>query len=360
MAKHQVFLIHGMGAFTKDWSLGAQQTIRNAFRDYGLDPLGLHSQFEFVEIEYNSIFEDIREIWKTNAESAAGALVASGLQSSAAERLVNLAGGASGDDFWRTHVLDVVMYRFMRQVSERVNQSVRAQILGRLAAFPQDDVPSWSVLGHSLGTAVMHDTLHGMFTQSVDGRMLGDRMKPDFVFAVANVSKVLWNKGGDFYSSRVRPHTVDSLGMCWKFCNFRHRLDPFPMVDPFRPPDYWYPDGVAKADRSGFFSEVFIPEADVQDVNVHALEHYLGHPLVSRELINTLVAFEAVKKPALEKALEVWRKKRLLDSKIASAQEALSDSKLGAKSNWASIIESLVGFRTKVASESSLVDGESP
>jgi hypothetical protein len=98
-------------------------------------------------------------------------------------------------------------------------------------------------------------------------------MKPDFVFMVANVGKLLWNKGGDFYSSVVRPHTVDSLGVCWKYCSFVHELDPFPMVDRFNPPASWFPEGTTPAQRPTFLFEGEIPARDVQDVNVHGLTH---------------------------------------------------------------------------------------
>ena len=294
MAKHQLFLVHGMGTYAKDWSLDARQALVDAYNSYALSKsMGLAAQIDFVEINYNDIFDEIRAQWKENATEAAGALSAVGLASQAASRLVELANAASGDDFLRTHVLDVVMYRFMKQISERITNAVRLQILNRLAAFPQDNQPSWSILGHSLGTAVVNDTLQAMFTQTAGGSMLGDRAKPDFVFMVANVSKLLWNKGGDYYSSVVRPHTVDSLGICWKYCSFAHELDPFPMVDPFNPPAAWFPAGTNTAQRPIFLSDVEIPARDIQDINVHGLTHYLSHPLVNSEIINTLTGFKA-------------------------------------------------------------------
>ena len=34
MAKHQVFVIHGMGSYNQDWSLDAQRTLNEAFGQY--------------------------------------------------------------------------------------------------------------------------------------------------------------------------------------------------------------------------------------------------------------------------------------------------------------------------------------
>jgi hypothetical protein len=359
MAKHQVFVVHGMGNYNKEWSLDAQRTLADAFNQYELvRQLGLTNQFEFVEIGYNQIFDEIRQQWQTNASAASTALVATGLASSAATRLVELANGATGQDFWRTHALDVVLYRFMKPISERIMQSVRLQILERLKVFPQNDVPSWSVLGHSLGSAVVNDTLHAMFTQPIDGVLLGDRFKPDFVFMVANVAKLLWNRGGDFYSSRVRPHTVDSLGMCWKYCNFRHELDPFPRVDPFDPPEHWFPEGLNSSQRESFFADVLIEAKDVQDINVHGLNHYLSHPAVHSVLINTLVGFEAVLSADINKALVKWRQDRLSGTALTQAKGKLASLGTVNAQDWTRIIEMLSLFRNLVQLDSTLAEGE--
>ena len=358
MAKHQLFLVHGMGAYDKDWSLDAKQALLDAFGRYSLSKaMGLAGQFDFVEINYNDIFEEIRAIWKENAAEAAGALAALGLADSAANRLVELADVGTRDDFLRTHALDVVMYRFMKPISQRVSQSVRLQILSRLQAFPQNDQPSWSILGHSLGTSVVNDTLHAMFTQTVDGSVLGDRAKPDFVFMVANVARLLWNKGGDFYSSVVRPHTVDSLGICWKYCNFTHALDPFPMVDAFDPPAQWFPDGTTTAQRPIFLFDGEIPARDVQDVNVHGLTHYLSHPSVHSEIINTLAGFQVVTQTEVNTALREWREDTLPAQALKKVQDLLREN-TAVPSNWKKIIDMLFNIRSEVLASSKLKDGE--
>jgi hypothetical protein len=358
MARHQVFIVHGMGDFNKEWSLDAQKTLASAFNQYTLvKQHGLTNQFEFVEINYNDIFEEIRAQWKTNASAASTALAATGLASSAINSLVNLANGATGNDFWRTHVLDVVLYRFMKPISERVTQAVRLQILDRLKTFPQNDSPSWSVIAHSLGTSIVNDTLHAMFSQPVDGVLLGDRFKPDFIFMVANVAKLLWSRGGDFYSSRVRPHTVDTLGMCWRYCNFHHALDPVPRVDKFDPPAHWFPEGIQPSQRSAFYSDVQIDATDIQDINVHGLNHYLGHPLVNSVIINTLAGFEAVLPTEVNAALVKWRKDRETGPAAKKIKDTLS-ALLMSNPEWARIIEMLVAFRGVVLSDSTLPDGE--
>lgn len=61
MAKHQVFLIHGMGNFDKDWSLGMQRQLKDIYASYTkVNNLRLLDDIEFVEIIYNNIFEKWR------------------------------------------------------------------------------------------------------------------------------------------------------------------------------------------------------------------------------------------------------------------------------------------------------------
>jgi hypothetical protein len=348
-----------MGSYAKDWSLDAKQVLVDAFNQYPLSKsMGLASQIDFVELNYNDIFEEIRALWKADAAQAAGALAAVGLAQSAANRLVELADAGTRDDFLRTHALDVVMYRFMKQISERAANSVRLQVLTRLQAFPENDRPSWSILAHSLGTSVVNDALHAMFTQTADGSVLGDRMKPDFVFMVANVAKLLWNKGGDFYSSVVRPHTVDSLGVCWKYCNFSHELDPFPRVDEFDPPQRWFPEGTTPAQRPIFLSDgPPIPARDVRDVNVHGLTHYLSHPFVNSEIINTLAGFTVVTAADVRAALQKWREDSLTGDPLKTIKD-LMESNTATPSNWKKIIDMLFNIRAAVARTSKLKDGE--
>jgi hypothetical protein len=359
MAKHQVFLVHGMGDFAAGWSVGSQQVLRDAWSKYQrIKELGLAGHFDFVEVTYNDIFEEIREQWRVNAAAAAGALSGTGLEDRAAQRLVALANAASGDDFARTHVLDVVMYRFMRQISERVTQSVRRQILDRLHSFAQNDTPSWSILGHSLGTAVVCDTLHAMFSQVVDGATLGERFKPDFVFMVANTSHLLWNKGGDSYASLVRPHSVDTLGMCWKYCDFSHELDPVPAVDAFDPPASWFPDGIKTSERSTFYADVKIRAADTQYLNVHGLNHYLSHPSVHVGIVNTLLGYEAATAAEAATVLANWRKKSLLQTELAKAKQQLLQSKISGQWTWQKVIDAIAQFRSLVLKQPKSEEGE--
>ncbi len=322
MAKHIVFLVHGMGNFEKDWSISIRKQIKDAFQSYKrVAEQGAIADFDFVEITYNQVFESWRKQWREDADAAASAATALGLNGGMASKLVALAKAPTGDSFLQTHLVDVAMFWGLTQVSEEVCQQVRLQILSVLKSSPQNDIPKWSVIAHSLGTAVTTETLHKMFTHSVDGVPLPDVFRPEYIFAVANVSKLLWNKGGDFYGNEVRPHVLGTQGMCWKFGNFHHALDPFCHLDPFSPPDYWFP---AHVDRSRVYDDVELDAKDIQNINVHDFGHYLSHPDVHVPIISTLLNWPELIEPGeKQEALKKWRKARLSEVALGKAKKQL-------------------------------------
>lgn len=341
MAKHQIFLVHGMGSFQQGWSDPVKQQLLDIFSNYE-NAKELGDDIDFVEITYNNIFEDWRQQWKEDATAAAAAATQLGLDGGIANQLISLAKAPTGDSFFQTHVFDVVMYRYFPQASQAASQSVRKQILGRLNSFPQNDLPHWSVIAHSLGTAVTNDTLHAMFTQPVDGALLSDYFRPYYLFMVANVSKILWNKRGDFYASEVYPHDSDTKGMCYKYGNYHHELDFIARADPFNPPADRFPPHL--------YDDVKIDAADIQEWNVHDLSHYLSHPAVHASIIRTLRPLwpDIISAQEYSQALAKWRAGSLRNTALAKAQQKLEDYLTGNLSDWTNLIQQLIKYRSAV------------
>ncbi len=349
MAKHQVFLVHGMGSFEKDWSLGIQRQLKEIYASYPkVKSFGLVDDIEFAEITYNDVFEKWRRQWKKDATDASKAATMLGIDTGLAQTLIDLGGAASGNSFFQTHILDVVMYRFIKPMSEEVCQSVHQQILSRLNSAPQNGIPPWSVIAHSLGTAVTNDTLHAMFSQpDADGKLLSNNYAPWYLFMVANVSKILWNKGGDFYSSKVHPHVKNTEGMCYKYCNFHHELDPFTLIDPFSPPDYWFPNNT---NDLKFYIDVKIDKDDIKELNIHSLSHYLSHPSINAPIIRTLAQdWDGVIESAdFSTAQRNWQKNKLIPAALQKAQADLAAYVLSAQSPWNDLVTKLKTYRDAV------------
>ena len=355
MAKHQVFLVHGMGNYEKGWSTGIKQLLLEKFAQYP-QLAGAHwsANFEFKEIVFSDEFEAWRQQWKDDAAKAAEALTALDLDSGAATNLVKLAQAPTGNSFWQTHVLDVVMYRYLRPLNEAIRRSIQAQLMGHIDSFPANNRPQYSVIAYSLGSSVMYETFHAMLT-GPGGLPSGYR--PINFFAVSNVIKPLWNRGGTCYPPDMGPNLGDDEGLCFRFCNFSHELDPICNLDPFNPPaPGWFG---ATAPQKAVYLNVTIPTEDVQDWNVHALEHYLGHPDVHVPILRTLTRFdELISKKEHQGALVEWRKNTLSAAARKKVEEQLKKMRGKATTGFSAEIETLLSFRTAVL-KAGKKDGES-
>lgn len=357
MANHVVFLVHGMGNFEKDWSNALVAQLRGHFNAYEeLKFNATEKTFDFEEITYNTVFEDWKRQWKDDAAAAAKAAAGLGMESAVVDSLLQAAAAPAGDGFFQTHLLDVALFYSFEIVAEQVQRHVAEQILRRLRAKGQNNIPRWSVIAHSLGTAVMGETLHAMFSHRIEGEPLGDAFKPQCVAMLANTGRLLWNKGGDLYLSKTRPDGPDGSGACWRYLDFRHALDPVPAVQPFhKPPPQWFPAGV---DPKEVYVHVDLPAADLQSRNVHAFEHYLGHPDVHIPLITSLVKSKKVITAAeRDAALKAWRDASLPNQAKQKAMQELSqlvgkenDPFTQAFANW-------LLYRTKIGREL-IADGE--
>jgi hypothetical protein len=348
-SKHLVFLIHGMGTFSKTWIKPYVDALRIAYKQYdslAIDPFD--EMFEFEPVIYDDIFEDLRTQWTNNAKRVAKALVDNGFQGSAADRLVQIASEADGDDFVRTHVLDVILYRFMPTIGESVRNRVMRQIQQALKAYPSNDVPRHSVIAHSLGTAVFTESLHSWMS---DGGWrdtpFAPRFRPDNVFMVANCSRILWSLGDEFYRNEVHPFPTEAKGACSYYGTYTHTLDPITHVKPFDPPpDRWFFPGVPRAEVYGVTD---IHPEDIQQLNVHALEHYLAHPLVQIDIFRRMRgALSLVTEEEQTKALNAYYKTTLTGQPLSSARKRLGDFTLSDTESWSGILESIVAFRQLV------------
>src|SRR5688572_18030208 len=174
--KHQLFLSHGMGKQPEGWSAGMEVAIRAAFKNVpALATLSFDDFFDFVPLRYDHHFEDLRKQWADMGRKLMtflGPLATEGELDATGKFIVKLARAANSfekDDFSRTHLLDVFLYRFATQSRHTVRSKVADQILKRLDSLDKTSLIRWSVVAHSLGTSVAHDTLHEMF--SAPGKM---------------------------------------------------------------------------------------------------------------------------------------------------------------------------------------------
>ena len=255
MAKHLLFLVHGVGDTKPDWSKPIQELIRTLYAGYQVAKVNpFDDLFAFVEINYNDKFDARREDWKTASDTVLKALGDGGMKRRAITTLAKWSAEPAKDGFLNTHALDVVMYRFLSLEAAQVRTAVQKQILAALVAQPTNEVRRWSVIAHSLGTSVTHDVLHEMFSPNRPvgwGALPGGLVRPHVVMMLANVSRLLENTDlygpdGDVYRSVVHPGPGTAVAACDYFINVRHEWDPIPKPRMFRPTNDW-PDTATRA-----------------------------------------------------------------------------------------------------------------
>jgi len=146
MAKHVIFLIHGMGEFADGWSKSIQDQIKSLFSTYKIaQDFPFEQFFGFEEIFYNDRFDGLRKRWRTDSEAVLTQLKKAGVEKGVATELAKAGGAPSVDNFLGTHVLDVGLYK-LPTVAEAIRSKVAKRILDTLLADPTTDRPRWSVI----------------------------------------------------------------------------------------------------------------------------------------------------------------------------------------------------------------------
>ncbi len=104
--------------------------------------------------------------------------------------------------------------------------------------------------------------------------------------------------------------------------NLRHALDPVCSVRPLHPPPPRWFSEPSTAGR--VYTDVLLPAADIQQPNVHAMSHYLSHPLVHVPLLGRLANVDSViSERQAGRALEEWRAARMQGDESMSWQDRL-------------------------------------
>ncbi len=302
--KKHLIVVHGMGKHTAASvkkevtdALAAALTLYSSKKDAKIEEL-----VTVIGVSYDEIFEKVR---KQRAESGESVLkLLSNINGNSfplkvAEEIAGIEADLGADEFFNTHWLDVLLYRLTLR-NELVRLKVAEKIADSVAKVGGSNV---HVLGHSLGTAVVHDALAKSYGPenliSEEGKALN--LSPithrlGGVHMVANVSRALQTfvKAG---SSIVRP---GDLGCAFVFHEFRHKLDPIPKIRPFNPTDNggWVPHDVFVN------SYALVEPSAVTAANVHDLAHYLAIPEVHQPIFDLLIDFrpkKAEKKEAEEK-----------------------------------------------------------
>jgi hypothetical protein len=330
---HSIFLVHGMGDFAAGWSKSIQADIQKYYdpAKYAfLKDFPFAQNFSFVEITYNNYFTEYLAAAKQQASTLAKwDKIAAGLSGDVLgilQQVVTAASSAPADDFLVNYLGDVAFY-MASDIGQEVKTSILEQIdtaLGGANYDPSEN--SWSIIAHSLGTRVVTEMLQAAFTEIPSQLSYG---KAAVLMQVANVSRLLQDlvpyKTGDVYHCAVYPSSTAANGVCTHFVNATHPLDPFAFIYEFDPhADF----GDGNALSNGLYHPVRLNTADVTEVDVHALEHYMLHPAVHTTLFQYLLPGSGSSGPTpaeMTAAMASYRKLTLEAQVSAEIKTQLSD-----------------------------------
>lgn len=328
----KIFLVHGMGHHPDTWSTDVDAKLRELYARYGrLSRRPFDDRFELVPINYDDVFRRLVSDWQARAEALGPISDAMGadLVNSLIGWLRN-AGELENNFIW-THAADVLLYRFFASVRQEVKTKVAAAIATEISSLPATS--RWSVIAHSLGTAVAHDSLDMLWTgKKEDGSATGFEPRHEqalLIAMVANVSRIL-QTNPKVYDGTVKPGGAGELGRgCLNYLTCRHVLDPFCIPKMFRP-DSW-PD--ADSEERGLYR--YIEVDHIHQVNVHDLPHYLDHPAVHIPLFRELTFRSSVTAEEEADARASFKKFGNLDDTSAiDIKERLEEMAPGISTAW--------------------------
>lgn len=352
--KQTIFLVHGMGNHPEGWAKneGFIDAITKAYNQYEyLAKTPIEQRFDFVPINYDNVFVNLVNTWASNAKMISALAGEVGAPQAIAKLTGWLegAGELKGNFAW-THAADVLLYRGFRLVRERVCTSVANQIVSVVNKNRKQHADwNWSVIAHSLGTAVTHDTFAriGAPNQGWPGQLAysAPNEQAQVVMMVANVSKVLEVKtdeepydaygrrdnDGDLVTTLAPGYGGQKGRSCRYYVNVRHKLDPFTIPKMFNPLDWPDRDSLLAKPPRYVFNEI----EHIHDANVHDFGHYFKNPDVHVPLFQRLLTPDAISPDEYQQAKDKFRKFGTLGEDAALAiRKKLLDSLPAGNSTW--------------------------
>ena len=286
-----ILLVHGMGkhaaptektpgSFRAEF-VKATNTVLGQFTKHQGD--SLENYFDLRELNYDGWFDEIREAMAKNAGDMNKALKAvDGLHGitfpqQLASSLSAWESKFGDDDFFHTHWLDVIFYGTL--LGAKVRTDLALEITTLVGEYGSGNV---HIVAHSLGTAVLHDTLHQLYRpESNPNDDIPDLDPADSrlasVWMFANVSGLVNSvtKLCDPLGSLVKP---GSTGCTSALFNIRHKLDPFTWIAQFDPQndDAWVPGNIYNSRYGNIVTDLIFKD----DPNPHSFDRYLRDPKV--------------------------------------------------------------------------------
>jgi hypothetical protein len=269
MNKPMVLVIHGMGTHkpgeTKQLVIDG---LNNAAKQFNMQNFKIEEKVDFFQFNYSDFLDEIR---LKDAEHASyitehiGLLQGNGLGEKLATELTNAFAGLGEDKMFNTHWLDVIYYG-LNYWGEKIRVDLAKQLNDLMIERTLRNRPL-HIIAHSLGSAVLHDTLAKIYRRDIDiyskvPQLDSNRFKIESTWMVANVSRLL-NLLNDIADPNHSIVNSDAAGCTEYLYNVRNEFDPFTWIK--------------KYDRPIEHGK-HIDIGTVRKINTHDLQEYMEAP----------------------------------------------------------------------------------
>lgn len=311
-----VLVIHGMGTHEQDDPLKkVNDGLNNASKSFGINNFNFKNEVELVEFNYSGFLDEVRNKDANYADTMTKHLTflaGHGVAANIVSKLAKFFADFDEDDALYTHWMDVLYYgeTFWGE-KIRVDLAVKLNQLLKDANLKAQSV---HIIAHSLGTAVLHDTLAEIYDPDSAVRKKVPYLNPnlffvDSIFQVANVSRLihLFSEVDDPLTSIVHPNED---GCCKVMYNVHNTFDPFTWILPYN-----------RTLNRGGDTEV----KTVRIVNTHDVQEYMEAPPVAKSILNTILS-KKVSKEKYDKAV-VDHGQKCVTTSFEELQKAFTDIK---------------------------------
>lgn len=282
---HVLFIVHGMGEHNETWAESVKEKLIDCSEKYNwFSQNSLTDRVEFCPLRYDNLFDQYIDNWKEDLQVITQANVSDGFIPSDFADWIGTLDDDERNFFW-THLADVIIYRFLPFERARIQIELIRDIARKIKEYVDEyegQNVKFSFLAHSLGTCVIHDSLHKMGTtdwdDEIDNVFGPQHRRLDSIFMLANTSRILKNDIEPM-NSIVRPISSDPIRnntFFDRYYNFYHKFDPVNLLWRFNATDW----------NNGYLN---IELSHFRELNIHSYEHFLVHPKVHIPILKRLV-----------------------------------------------------------------------
>lgn len=320
-----VLLIHGMGTHkpgnvTKEFKDGLEECATFL----GISSINLEKEFEFQEFNYSDYIDKKRAKFGDEAKAITELLSAGPLF---LQRLVSFQMKLKENEFLYTHWLDVIFYCLLGTLRETIISKCMVKIMTVLKAAKDDpnNLRQVIIVGHSLGTALLHDTLTNLYLRP------NQPDKPDHIkfsnysieglWTIANVSRLthILTKLENPETSMVRDNNAENDGVSYFFYPVYNQFDPFTIFK-----RYAVDPQAGDLIRTNEIRKINDPDIPV---NPHSLTEYLADPEVGGVFLSEFSTYD-ISVSQIQKAKKLYRETTIsgpISDNLTAVKEAMRE-----------------------------------